>query len=361
MSKTPHIVIAGAGLLGRLLSWQLSQHKVRITLIDQDHPDGHACAARIAAAMLAPFSELVSSDLSVFEKGLQSLKIWPQWLEQLAKATNKPIDFQHRGSLVVAHPQDQNLLTQFSQQLAYKLASERNNSQWLNQQQLESLEPELNAFQQGIYLPDEGCIDNWGLLDALASILKQPNIQWLQRTVINVASHSVETSKERITCDLAIDCRGFGGKPQWPELRGVRGEILWVEAPEVHLTRPVRLMHPRYQLYIAPKPEHRYVIGATQIESESSAPITVRSSMELQSALYSVQPAFAEANILHGFAGCRPAFMDNLPKIHTEPGLLRVNGLYRHGYLLGPSLVQQSLQKIATMGLIDKQDVQTTA
>jgi len=133
----------------------------------------------------------------------------------------------------------------------------------------------------------------------------------------------------------------------------VRGEVLWVHAPEVNLTRPVRLMHPRYQLYIAPKRDQVYVIGATQIESESMAPITVRSSLELQSALYSVHTGFAEATVLDAFANCRPGFMDNLPRIDCSkrtngaPGLLRVNGLFRNGYLLSPFMLDMSLQCIA--------------
>jgi glycine oxidase len=102
-------------------------------------------------------------------------------------------------------------------------------------------------------------------------------------------------------------------------------------------------MHPRYQLYIAPKRDAVYVIGATEIESEALTAITVRSSLELQSALYSVHTGFAEAQVLHAYANCRPAFIDNLPRIDSGAGLLRVNGLYRHGYLLGPLVLQLAL------------------
>ena len=140
-----------------------------------------------------------------------------------------------------------------------------------------------------------------------------------------------------------IDARGLGAGQQVAGLRGVRGEILWVRAPEVALSRPVRLMHPRYQLYIAPKPDNLYAVGATQIESESLAPITVRSSLELLSALYSVQTGFAEATVVRSYANCRPAFADNLPRIEVCAGLMRINGLYRHGYLLAPAILGSPL------------------
>ncbi len=101
-----------------------------------------------------------------------------------------------------------------------------------------------------------------------------------------------------------------------------------------------------YKLYISPRPDHRYVIGATEIESESMAPVTVRSSLELLSALYTVHSGFAEASVEHSFAHCRPAMPDNLPVIDCQPGLLTVNGLYRHGYLLSPQVLEIALGKL---------------
>jgi glycine oxidase len=89
------------------------------------------------------------------------------------------------------------------------------------------------------------------------------------------------------------------------------------------------------------------VIGATEIESEAMQPVTVRSTLELMSALYSVHSGFAEASLLHAFAHCRPAMPDNLPVLNCEAGLLTVNGLYRHGYLLSPQLVENALAMLA--------------
>ena len=68
--------------------------------------------------------------------------------------------------------------------------------------------------------------------------------------------------------------------------------MIRLHAPEVSLRRPVRLMHPRYPLYIAPKPDHVFVIGATEIESEDTSPASVRSTLELLSAAYSLHSGF---------------------------------------------------------------------
>ena len=129
-------------------------------------------------------------------------------------------------------------------------------------------------------------------------------------------------------------------------LRGVRGETLHVETKEIHLQRPVRLMHPRYQLYVVPKPNHRFIIGATQIESEDHSPVTIQSNLELSSALYTLSPAFAEARIIEMDTNLRPAFMNNLPKVTINEGLITANGLFRHGYLLAPAVVENVLAHI---------------
>lgn len=105
-------------------------------------------------------------------------------------------------------------------------------------------------------------------------------------------------------------------------------------------------MHPRYQLYIAPKGKGNYVVGATEIESDDTSPMTVRSAMELLSAAYSVHPGFAEANIRQHISQVRPAFSDNQPKIMAKNSLIQVNGLYRHGFLIAPIVLSQVLEHV---------------
>jgi glycine oxidase len=63
-------------------------------------------------------------------------------------------------------------------------------------------------------------------------------------------------------------------------------------------------------------------------------------------AAHSVIPELAEARIVHMEANLRPALPDNAPHVSHAPGLLRINGLFRHGWLLAPALVQDALQHL---------------
>ncbi len=334
--------------MGRLLAWQLLHRGHRVTLFDRDTVTAKLSAARVAAAMLAPYSEVVAGEREVFDWGCVALARWPELLADLKEETQRDIYFQQLGSIVIAHPQDRGNLEHFQMLLQRAVPDHMTHVHMLDRAQLHALEAELTNFNSGLYLNGEGTLDNRELLDALSAAIRARGGEWREQVgVTSVSANRIECGEDVFDFDLAIDARGFGAKAQMADLRGVRGEVLWVYAPEVNLSRPVRLMHPRYQLYIAPKRDHVNVIGATQIESESLAPITVRSSLELQSALYSVHTGFAEASVLDAFANCRPGFRDNLPRIEFASGLLRVNGLFRHGYLLAPYVLDLSLQRLA--------------
>ena len=119
------------------------------------------------------------------------------------------------------------------------------------------------------------------------------------------------------------------------------------------MSRPVRLIHPRFSLYVIPRGDGRFMLGATSIESEDTG-VSVRSALELLGAAYAVHPAFAEARIVEFGSGLRPAYPDNLPRISIEQQRITVNGLYRHGFLLAPALAELTLGYVAR-GVIDNE------
>jgi glycine oxidase len=104
----------------------------------------------------------------------------------------------------------------------------------------------------------------------------------------------------------------------------------------------VRVLHPRIPLYVVPRGEGIFMVGATMIESDDATRITARSMLELLSAAYALHPAFGEAEIIEIGTQARPAFPDNLPRIRRVGGTLYLNGLFRHGFLLAPALARRA-------------------
>jgi glycine oxidase len=362
-SKT--IGIAGAGIVGRLIALALTRQGHQVTMFDRDPmvtdnlcdfavdenlspafnvPDLNTKACSYTAAgMLTPFSEAEVAEPLVFELGMKSLQLWPE----LIKSLGSEVFYREGGTLVVAHRQDAADFNRFTASVTANVSPTEQQMTLIGQQQLTNLEPELaTRFQQAAYMPDEAWLCACCVMPALAETLQKQRVAWHSSTnVLSVDRGEItvqaRSGSRRHDFDWVIDCRGLGAKKQLPDLRGVRGEILWVRAPEVKINRLVRLMHPRYRIYIVPRRDDLYLIGATQVESEDAGPVTVRSSLELLSAAYSVHSGFGEAQVVYSDSNVRPALPDNQPQVLAEDGLIRVNGLFRHGYLMSPAIAEE--------------------
>jgi len=359
--KHKNYAIVGAGLLGRLLAVKLVQAGAKVELFDQGSPAAEHSAARVAASMLAPLAESAITAANVVQMGLYSLARWPSILAKLTE----PVFFQQAGTLILWHRQDAAEAKRFAAKLNHncQVNTALSTPQKLAQDDIHTLEPSLgNRFQHGLFLPNEGQLDNRQLLSALAEELKRLKVicHWHQ---------SIEPH-ELIPNHYAgiIDCRGLGAKAAWASsgnennpLRGVRGEVVRLHAPEVKLTRPIRFIHPRYPIYIAPKENDIYVIGATEIESEDLSPASLRSTMELLSAAYTVHSGFAEARILETLTQCRPTLKNNLPAIRmTEKGVMEINGLYRHGFMIAPAIVDCAIELLESMSTASADNASST-
>lgn len=327
--------------MGRLLAWTLARRGHPVELFDAGGPAAEQSAATVAAAMLAPLAESAITEPGVVRMGQHGLSRWPELLQDL----EGPVFFQRAGTLIVWHRQDAPEAQRLRQRLAHTAEQIPNlvAAQALDGPGLAQVEPALaGRFSQGLLLPGEAQLDNRQLLQSLYVALDKVGVRchWHSPRL-----PSDFRSPEQGGPDLLLDCRGLGARGDWTRLRGVRGEVVRIHAPEVTLQRPTRLVHPRYPIYIAPKQDHVFVIGATEIESEDRSPVSVRSTLELLSAAYAVHPGFAEARVIETATQCRPTLPDNLPAVRVpRAGVVEVNGLYRHGFMIAPAMLDCVLQ-----------------
>lgn len=359
------VAVAGAGLAGRLLIRELVRRGLKVDAYDpapdpgepsQSFGDAPRAAGWTAAGMLSPVAELESGDADVYRLGVRSLELWPQIVATLPKRVY------HRqiGSLMLAHRGDEGAASRMTDLLAYKLthgtlADEGRDLPALMHRitldELGELEPSVHGPAQAWLLPGEGQIHTREAMLALAADATANGVRWhWGEHVQSVSPGRLETSNgAAIEADWVFDARGLGARPQLPT-RGVRGEVIWLHAPEVVLHRPLRLLHPRHRVYIVPRPGNIIFIGASEIESEDRGPVSLRSAVELMAAAHSVLPELAEARIVHMETNLRPALPDNLPRVDTETGMTRVNGLFRHGWMIAPALVERALAEFDGAG-----------
>ena len=310
------ITILGSGVAGLTTATELARRGHLLQVLDPaGAPGPHGCSWW-AGGMLAPFCEGETAAPEIIRQGQRAADWW-----QAAGATV------HRmGTLVVALTRDRTELDRFARRTHGHVTLEGDGL---------ALEPLLaERFERALFFAEEAHVTPRAALAALRAGLEARG----------VAFHRAATPEGPV-----IDCRGLAARDLLPDLRGVRGEMVVLRAPDIVLHRPVRLLHPRFPLYIVPRGDGVFMLGATQLEAGGRGPVRLRSVVELLNAAYALHPAFAEAELLEFGADARPAFADNIPRTFRQEGRIHVNGLFRHGFLMSPALA------VAAADLIEEQ------
>jgi glycine oxidase len=307
--------VVGAGVVGLTTALTLAERGARVSLVERSRELG-GNASWLAGGMLAPFCEGESAPPGVVELGKSAIDWWDARVPGVARA----------GTLVVAPPRDVGEVERFAQRAS---GHER-----ANEARIAALEPDLaGRFRTGLFFAGEGHLDPRPAMGALAEALCGYG-----------ADMRFGEDGERLGPPegVVVDCRGFAARGELKQLRGVRGEMIRVRTREISFARSVRLLHPRIPLYVVPRANNEFMIGATMIESAEKGAVSVRSAIEMLSAAYALHPAFGEAEILEMSADVRPAFPDNEPRIEERGGRIFVNGFYRHGFLLAPAFADRA-------------------
>ncbi len=311
------VTVLGAGVMGLTAATELSGRGHAVTLVDPAlGPGGHGCSWW-AGGMLAPWCEFENAEEPVLRHGQSAIDWWDRNAGGVAR----------NGTLVVTLGRDRRELDRF--------ARRTHGFEAIGGNRLAELEPDLGGrFDRALFFPAEAHLDPRAVLAGLQA---------------GLAARGIAVA-DRMPDDAGrlVDCRGLAARDILPDLRGVRGEMLVLRCPDVTLSRPVRLLHPRVPIYLVPRGDGVFMLGATMIESDRRGVVTARSVMELLSAAFALHPAFGEAEIVETGADARPAFPDNLPRIGRAGDRLYANGLYRHGYLLAPALAMQLADHIDT-------------
>ena len=310
------ITIVGAGVAGLSCALELATRGVDVEVLEKSTCIEQNACSWYAGGMLAPHCEGESAEAEIVELGLEAIGWWSKYFDGV----------ECNGTLVVSQPGDQAELNRFSRRT--------NGHIWLDREGIGGLEEDLSLrFDRALYFEEEAHLNPRKALKALQQCLADRNVK---------IRFGNEFSQPVTASGMVIDCRGLGAKSKLNDLRGVRGEMLLLRTRDIHFTRTIRLLHPRFPVYVVPHGEGLYMIGATMIETDSTAPVTVRSIMDLLNAAVTLHPAFAEAEIIETGVGVRPAFPDNIPKVVCKNNVIYINGLYRHGFLLAPAMARQA-------------------
>ena len=306
-----NLLIKGFGVSSLVTAWELHKYGHKITISSPIcSPIGSA--SWYAGGMLAPFCEREAADIFVQQKGIDAIKWWKE---------NFPSFVKTKGTIVIATERDNPELHRF--------ANVTEHYSWLKKSEIAELEPHIaDRFDTALFYKEEAHLDPRKVLNFIKTELNNKGVTYV-------------TSANPKDFDYIIDCTGKHRIGIDKDLRPIRGEMLIIKSDEIKINRSIRFLHPRIPIYLVPRDQNQFMIGATMIESGSNEPISSRSMMEFLNSAYSIHPAFAAAHIIEASVGIRPAYPNNLPKIVQCGKTIFINGLYRHGYLLTPYLAQE--------------------
>ena len=315
-----HVEIIGAGVVGLACAAELLGRGATVTLHERGGFAGERACSWFAGGMLAPWCEGESAEEPVIRLGQEAAGWWERHVDGVVS----------KGTLVLAPSRDRSELRRFGQRTSHFAE--------LDGEAIAALEPDLaGRFAKGLFFEGEAHLDPRRALAGLSERVLAAGGE------IHFAS---EVRATDLVADTVLDCRGLSARDALPDLRGVKGEMLLLRSHDLTLSRPVRLLHPRIPLYVVPRADGLFMVGATMIESADRGRISARSMLELLGGAYALHPSFGEAEVVEIGVDARPAFPDNLPRLTRRGRVIHVNGFYRHGFLLSPAMARMAADAV---------------
>ncbi|WP_280704425.1 MULTISPECIES: glycine oxidase ThiO [Kitasatospora] len=355
------VVVIGGGIIGLGLAWRAAQRGLSVTVVDPAPGGG---AARVAAGMLAPVTELQYGEEPLLHLGIASNTRYADFCKELTAATGLDTGYRATGTLAVALDADDKAelseLHAFHQRLGL-------DSRWLTGREARKLEPMLApGVRGGLHVADDHQVDGRRLSTALLRACELAGVTLHRAEAVELLvegdrAHGVRLSTgERVTGEQLVLAAGarshqLPGLPDGvlPAIRPVKGQILRLRIPPAYgpfLSRNVRAVVRGGHLYLVPRADGELVIGATVEEQGYDTTVTAGGVYELLRDAHELVPGITELPLVESSAGLRPGSPDNAPLLGPTalPGLVAATGHYRNGVLLAPVTADLIAEYLAT-------------
>lgn len=351
----PHIIIGG-GVMGLSIGWRLLREGVERVEIFEASKAGTSGACWVAAGMLSPRSEAGFEDFDVYEEGVRSLDLYPEFLDELREDAGDLVPtLDHCGQLVLATNSDEvrEIDRQFEFRKRAGIPVER-----LTADATREREPLLSTKVTGaLWLEADAQINNRRLVLALKeAFLKRGGIlhehtSISEIVVRNNAAVAVRCGQEEIPAEHITIAAGawsskIGGIEPIP-VRPVKGQMIGLRmTPHVKLKQPVRTS----RVYLVPKDDGRLLVGATAEEAGFDRRIIAGNIMELLHYAWEIVPAIYELELEETLASFRPATRNHraIACSSNIENVFIATGHWRHGILMAPltaKIVAQAITK----------------
>jgi glycine oxidase len=342
------IGIIGGGAIGLSIGWELARRGADVQLFERDRAGRGT--SWLAAGMLAPDAEIQFEEMELYQFSRESLRRWPDFVQELEAASGQRVDYRDEGTLIVADDRDsaEALRRLYEFQREQELTVD-----WLTGDEALEIEPFLAPrLSAAVFAPSDHQVDNRRLVDALKSAFREAGGQLHEQTPVQAVVPDDQTPAlvteegERVeTCRVIVAAGPWSRQiegleaEQRPPVRPVKGQML-----ELYMRRPFELQHVVRgpDAYLAPKQDGRLLIGATSEEQGFDTEVTAGGLYAVLEGAWEVVPGIYDLPVTDTWAGLRPSTRDHAPLLgEAAPGIVMATGHYRHGILLAPITAQE--------------------
>lgn len=338
--KTYDAIIAGGGIIGGAIAFELARRKLSVLVLDRQPPGQEASWA--AAGMLSPAPDSPSA-IPLVPLGRASLQIYPEFVAAVEGTSGEKVGFRPCGALetLFAHDAERELSTLIALHHGLGLDTEV-----LRVEEAFELEPHLNRdLGAAALLRREAAVDNRALTRAVYRAIGALGVEVRSgcavESVLRAANRctGVVTSGRRIEAKNVVIAAGcfsssIEGVARYVPTRPVRGQMVAIRSERVEVGHVLR----SERGYIVPRGGGLCVAGSTLENVGFEKQITPQGIGGIFSMAIEMIPKLAGAAIQETWCGLRPDTPDHLPCLGPTDveGLLIATGHFRNGILLTP-------------------------
>lgn len=345
------IVIIGGGVTGLSLAFSLISRGESVTVVERGQI-GHG-----ASWAAAGYFEPGLADTPMAQIEWQSLRMWPDFADEIQRQSGMDIDYRTDGQLRIAYRENEkDIHTDFAARQA---------SDWdvemLSGQQLRKLEPDLSRdIVCASLLRQVGWVDGRKMCQALAAAITKlggtvVENEPVEKLVIeNHQAIGVQTGTQRIVGETLVVAAGYqsdmiAGLPDdVPKSFGQKGIILTLAAcdsgPQLHhlIKRPDGV--------ICPRSDGRILVGVTKETDNHATGAEAGSVMALLQGGLRALPKLAGMALSETIVGFRPYVHDNpdsaIGQSKTISNLYHSLGHGSDGFLRAPYYAHKLAEQI---------------
>ena len=320
------VAIIGGGIIGLSIAWRLAQRGVAVHVIDHGRRGGEASPA--GAGMLAPGGEFAGRSVWT-ALGIESLQLYPSYVEELSGESGCPIDFRICGGL----------------ELAFNAADWTALRQRARSQEANGISSSETA--DGIFYPNDGYVDSRHVLAALRSACARRDVRIEEgRTIRDMNADDFDAVVIAAgSWSGELEIRSGNARLDLPKTIPVKGHLLGYDMPPGSLPQIRRHGHS----YLLQRANGFTIAGSNEERAGFDTTIDQAMCLDIQKRVAQLWPALAQQSPSERWIGFRPATEDMLPKIgrFEDTNVWLAYGHYRNGILLAPVTAQRITQGLS--------------